>query len=101
MKISEIGTSTRNIELVATVMSIDKPREVDTRYGPAVICDAIIDDGTGQIKWRLWRQQVNMVKQGDVVRIENGFVRTFYGDKVLNLGSDGKITILHRRADIK
>lgn len=74
---------------------------MDTRYGPALICDAIIDDGSGQIKWRLWRQQVNMVRVGDVVKIQNGFVRTFYGEKVLNLGADGKITVLHRHTDVK
>lgn len=97
MKIAEIGNNTRNIELVATVISMDKPREVDTRYGPAVVCDAIIDDGAGQIKWRLWRQQVHMVRVGDVVKIENGFIRTFYGEKILNLGSDGRITVIQRR----
>lgn len=97
MKISEIGTNTRNIELVATVISIGEQREVDTRYGSAIICDAVIDDGSGQIKWRLWRQQVNSVKVGDVVKIENGFIRTFYGEKVLNLGSDGRITVIQRR----
>lgn len=100
MKITEIGTNTRNIELVATVISIGERREVDTRYGPAVVCDAIIDDSTGQIKWRLWRQQISMIKVGDVVKIENGFIRTFYGEKVLNLGADGRITVLHRRTDV-
>lgn len=82
------------MELVATVTSKGEMREVDTRYGSASICDAVLDDGTGQVKWRLWRGQINIVKVGDKVRIENGFIRTFYGEKVLNLGSDGRITVL-------
>lgn len=97
MRISELSTTTRNVELVAIVISKGEIREVDTRYGSANVCDAVIDDGTGQIKWRLWRQQIQLVKIGDKVRIENGFIRTFYGEKVLNLGSDGSIIVLNRQ----
>lgn len=100
MKISDLGTDTRNIELIATVISKGDIHEVDTRYGSANICDAVLDDGTGRIKWRLWRGQINMVNVGDIVKVENGFIRTFYGEKVLNLGSDGRITVLHRHTDI-
>lgn len=70
-----------------------EPYEIETRYGRARVCDAVLEDKTGTVGWRLWRDQIQAVQVGDTVRIENAFVRSFQGNMELNLGKDGKITV--------
>ncbi len=101
MQIRDVGPTSRNIILVAKVASKGQPYEIRTRYGPAIICDAVLEDETGKIGWRLWRDQVGNVKVGDMVRIENAFVRLFQERKELNLGRDGRITVLSREVSQK
>ena len=66
-------------------------RIVKTRFGEAPVARAILEDDTGKIALNLWRGQIKLVKEGDVVRIENGFVRTYQDQLELNVGSRGKI----------
>ena len=68
-------------------------RIVKTRYGEAPVARAILEDDTGKIALNLWREQIDLVNEGDVVRVENGFVRTYQDKLELNVGSRGKIVI--------
>ena len=67
---------------------------VKTRFGEAPVARAILEDDTEKIALNLWRAQIDLVQEGDVVRIENGFVRTYKGQLELNVGSRGKIVRL-------
>jgi replication factor A1 len=69
---------------------------VKTRYGEVPLAVATIEDDTGRIKLNLWRNQADMVKVGNFVKIENGFVRSFRNELQLNVGSKGRITIVER-----
>jgi ssDNA-binding replication factor A large subunit len=55
-----------------------------------------VEDETGSIYLNLWRTQIDLVKEGDLVRIENAFANSFRGDLELNMGSDGKVVVLSR-----
>jgi len=81
-----------NITLVARVVEIGEKINVKTRYGEVPLAVAIIEDETGRIRLNLWRQQTELVKVGSIVRIENGFVRSFKNQLEINIGSRGKIT---------
>jgi replication factor A1 len=59
--------------------------------GTAQVADAIISDDTGTIKLSLWDDQINMVKQGDRVSIENGYTQAFRGENSLNIGRYGNL----------
>ena len=69
---------------------------VKTRFGEAPVARAILEDDTGKIALNLWRGQIDLVKEGDVVRIENGFVRTYKDQLELNVGSRGKMVRISR-----
>ncbi|MDH5437449.1 MAG: hypothetical protein OEX76_00940 [Candidatus Bathyarchaeota archaeon] len=45
----------------------------------------------------LWRRQIDLVKEGDLVRVENAFVRAYRNPLELNVGSRGKIVVLSRK----
>mgnify|MGYP001082971043 CR=1 FL=1 len=70
---------------------------VKTKFGETPVARAILEDETGKIALNLWRGQIDLVKEGDVVQIENGFVRTYQDQLELNVGSRGRIIVLSRK----
>jgi len=71
-------------------------RIVKTRFGEAPVARAILEDDTGKIALNLWRGQIDLIKEGDIVRVENGFVRTYQDQLELNVGSRGRIVVVSR-----
>ena len=94
MKIKDVKPGMENITLTVRVVSVSKPKRVATRYGEALVANAIVADDTGEIVLNLWREQVNLVKPGYLIRIENAFARQFKDRIELNVGRRGKIIVL-------
>lgn len=96
MKIKELRNGMRKIDLVAKVLEISEPREVVSKFDGRVyrVADAVIGDDTGTIKLSLWNEQIGRIKVNDMIKIENGYVRTFRGEKQLNVGRFGKLIVL-------
>lgn len=69
---------------------------VKTRFGEAPVARAILEDDTGEIALNLWREQIDLVKERDAIRVENGFMRTYQGKLELNVGSRGRIVVVSR-----
>lgn len=59
-----------------------------------LIYAAVIEDETGSVRLNLWRQQIDVAKAGDTVVLENAFARQFSGVVEVNIGTDGKISVL-------
>ncbi|MEM1514498.1 MAG: OB-fold nucleic acid binding domain-containing protein [Thermoproteota archaeon] len=97
MKIRDLKDGMRGVNLVAKVLEVSEPREVISRFdGRAYrVADAIIGDETGTIKLSLWNEQIGQVNINDTVKIENGYIRSFRGEKQLNVGKFGKLTVLY------
>ena len=97
MKIGDLRQGMRRVDVEAKVLEISEPREVQSRYTGQrfKVAEATITDGTGTIKLVLWNEQIDQVNPDDIVRIENGYVKTFRGEIQLNVGRYGKLTVLH------
>lgn len=96
LRISQISETMRDIEVTGRIVRKGDVREVETRYGPARVSWAILEDETGSIRLNLWRQQIDRLRVGDKVRLTNAFVRVYRGEIELNIGSDGRIELLER-----
>jgi len=96
MKIKDVRPGMENITLTVRVISVSKPRKVMTRYGEALVANAVVADETGEIVLNLWRGQVSLVKPGYIIRIENAFARQFKDRIELNVGSRGRIVVVKR-----
>ena len=96
IKIADIRQGMRNLTIMGKIAQVGEARAVTTRFGPANVAAAIIEDDTGSIRINLWRDQIDKVKTGDTVRLENAFVRVFNNQNELNIGKDGKIVVLER-----
>jgi replication factor A1 len=57
------------------------------------VATARVKDDSGEINLTLWNEQINQVKVGNAVKIENGYTTSFRGETQLNVGRYGKLTV--------
>lgn len=93
MKIQDLqpGTSIDSIEI--EVVDMDEPREFSNFRGSGRVTNALAKDDTGETKLTLWNDQIDQVTVGDVVIIENGWVREYRGEIQISTGKFGKLTV--------
>ena len=96
MKVKDIKPGMENIYLTAKVVTLGNTKTVDTRYGSADVAIAVIEDETGRLNFKLWRDQIRKVKVGDTINVEKAFAVLFDDKTELNVGSKGRISIIQR-----
>lgn len=94
VKIGRIKAGMRNMKVTGTIKEISEPREIGTRFGPANLATAILEDETGSVRLNLWRDQIDVAKEGDTIILENAFAREFGGVVEVNIGADGTIYLI-------
>lgn len=92
--VSQVKKMRSGINLKADVKSKGEPRTVNLKTGGTVdVCDAVISDGSDDIKLTLWGDDIKAVNIGDVVVITNGYTNEFKGEVSLTKGKFGKMEI--------
>ena len=95
MKINELRDNMRRVDAEGEVADISEPRTVNLRTGgQAKVAEADLRDDTGTIKLSLWDDQIEVVKVGARVKVENGYTNSFRGEIRLNVGKYGKLSVL-------
>jgi replication factor A1 len=96
MKIGELQTGMKRVEVEGDVVDKGNARQVQSRTSGETfnVADAIVQDETGTIKLTLWNEQIDQIKVGDKIKIENGYVTSFKGEIQLNVGKYGKLAIV-------
>lgn len=92
--ISELSINSRNVNVVAKVVEKRQPREVNTKFGSKLVAEAVVEDQTGQIILVLWGDDIDKVKEGDSVKIKNGYITEWNGSLQLNIGKYGTMQVL-------
>lgn len=97
MKISELKAGATNVTVEATVASKQEPREVVTKYGKRLnVANITLKDDSGSIAMSLWGNDVELVNEGDVIKVSNGYVSEFRGSPQLSSGKFGKIEVISK-----
>jgi replication factor A1 len=92
--VAQVKKMRSGINLKAEVKSKGDPRTVNLKTGGTVdVCDAVISDGSDDIKLTLWGDDIKAVNIGDVVVITNGYTNEFKGEVSLTKGKFGKMEI--------
>jgi replication factor A1 len=94
MKIEELNRAgLRSISVTGQIVDVSEVRNVTTRMGQqSRVADAVLRDETGEVDLTLWDSQIDSVKVGDNVSIQNGYTTEFRGRTKLNVGRYGTIT---------
>ena len=90
-KISELMIRQGSVEIEGTIKEIGETRTFNKFGRELKVADAILEDESGAIKLSLWNQDTENFKVGDKVKIINGYVGEFQGEKQLTAGKYGKI----------
>ena len=92
--VAQVKKMRSGINLKAEVKSKGEQRTVNLKTGGTVdVCDAVISDGSDDIKLTLWGDDIKAVNVGDTVVITNGYTNEFKGDVSLTKGKFGKMEI--------
>ena len=76
----------------ASVARLEPPREVAQRAGGTTkVRDGTLRDGTGEIAFVLWGDEVELVAAGETIRIVDGWVKDYQGKPQIGLGRSGRI----------
>ncbi|MEK6859665.1 MAG: hypothetical protein AABX54_02510 [Nanoarchaeota archaeon] len=91
MKISELRSGQGNVEVEGTLKDIGDTRSFN-KYGRELrVANAILFDESGAVKLTLWNDDVTRFKNGDKIKIINGYVSEFQGEKQLTSGKFGRM----------
>jgi len=94
MNISELKPGTGNVNIEAEVVTKESEREIN-KYGRKLrVANVTIKDDSGSLSLVLWNEEIDKVKEGDKIKIENGYVNEWQGTPQLTLGKFGKLTVL-------
>lgn len=94
-KIGQLKDGDSRVDVEGEIKEVSESRTVNLRSGgQARVADALLIDEESSIKLSLWDDQIDMVKAGMRVKIENGYVRSFRGEPSLNVGRYGRLTVL-------
>jgi replication factor A1 len=96
MKVKDMKKGMNNISATLKVVSKEDERIVQTKYGTSRVCNALVEDESGRINLTLWRDQIDKVNVGDMIRIEGGFITEFREQPNINVAKSGKIIVIKR-----
>jgi ssDNA-binding replication factor A large subunit len=89
--ISDLRPS-RVASIEATVVQLEQIREITQRDGAKKkVRNGKLKDGTGEISFVLWGEEVDLVSEGDKIRIVEGWVKDYQGKPQISLGRTGKL----------
>jgi replication factor A1 len=91
MTISELHAGQGNVNVEGVITEVEDVRTFN-KYGKELrVANAMLQDDSGDVKLTLWNEDTVKFKQGDRIKIINGYVGEFQGEKQLSSGKFGKI----------
>ena len=94
MAIKDLEVKQSNVDIVVEVVDIGEVREFQKFGRLGRVTTATVKDETGEMKLTLWNDEIDAVKKGDKVHIENGYVNEWQGEKQLTTGRFGKLEVV-------
>lgn len=94
MKVSDLQPNSQvdNIEL--EVIDVGDTREFSNFRGSGRVANAKGKDDTGEVSITLWNDDIDKIKTGDKVKIENGWVKEYRGELQVSSGKFGKMSVV-------
>ena len=95
MKVSELKVGQGKVDINLEVKSKGPVRSFD-KFGKQLrVCNAeAVDTDGGKITLSLWNDDVEKIKEGDFIKVANGYVSEFNGQKQLGSGKFGTIEVV-------
>jgi ssDNA-binding replication factor A large subunit len=96
VKIDKLLPGMRSVEVLAKVRAVYEVREFSTDRGSGTVGSFVVGDETGSTRIVCWHdltKKMQELKEGDVIRIKNGYVRDNNGKKEVHLNQSSELDI--------
>ncbi|MGV8151725.1 MAG: OB-fold nucleic acid binding domain-containing protein, partial [Candidatus Nanoarchaeia archaeon] len=90
-KISGLTAKQGSVSVEGTIVEKGEEKTFNKFGKTLVLVDAILKDDSGTIKLTLWNDDTRKYKEGDKIKVTNGYVNEYQGEKSLTSGKFGKI----------
>lgn len=91
MKIKDLQVNQGNVDVAGEITEKEEPRTFE-KFGKAGrVCNAKVKDDTGSVILTLWNDDIDKLKVGDKIQLQNGWCSEFKGAKQVSAGKFGKI----------
>jgi len=96
VKIGELTPNSKAVNVIAKAVSKGEVRSTTSGrdYTAHRVVDVLVGDETGCVYLNLWDDNIDKVKEGDILKIKNGYVNLFRGNMRLNIGRYGSFEIV-------
>lgn len=93
MQIDDLELGGFDNEVKGKITDISPVKEIPRMGDPGQLAVATFEDPSGKISLTLWDDEVDEVKEGDIVIVKNGYVKEFNDVLQLSSGRDGELII--------
>ncbi len=94
MEIKDLEAKQGKVEIVIEITEKGDIREFNKFGSAGKVCNAKAKDASGEIKLTLWNEQIDQVKVGDKIKVSNGYVNEYQGEKQLTTGKFGTLEVV-------
>ena len=94
MEISQLQANQGKIDVQGEVSLVGDARTFNKFGKEGKVANATLKDTSGEIKLTLWNEQVDQVKVGTKIKITDGYVSEYKGEKQLSTGKFGKLEVV-------
>ncbi len=92
MKIIELEEGPFDGTIEGKIVELEEPREITTKFGRRLkVANGKIEDDSGSIGLALWNEDADAYKEGDTIKITNGYVSKFKDELKVSAGRNGTI----------
>ena len=82
MAIKDLQVKQGNVDIELDIVDVGEAREFEKFGRTGKVATAIAKDETGDIKLSLWNEDIDRIKAGDKIKITNGYVSEWQGEKL-------------------
>lgn len=94
MKIADLQIHQKGVNIEAEIIELGEVREFVKFGKPGRVCNAKIKDDSGEVNLTLWNEQIDELKKGNKIKVTNGYVNEWQGEKQLTAGRFGSIEVI-------
>jgi replication factor A1 len=94
MEIKDLVANQGKVDLVLEVVEKEEPRTFEKFGKSGRVCKATVKDSSGEVKLTLWNDDVDKIKVGDKVHLQNGWCSEYQGEKQISAGKFGSLEVV-------
>jgi replication factor A1 len=101
MQVKDLQIRQGKVDLELDIIDVGDIRSFEKFGKEGKVATAVAKDESGDIKITLWNDDAEKVKAGDKIKLTNGYVSEWQGEKQLSTGKFGTLEVLNDSGEIK